>query len=203
MEIIVSNRSALERLDEIIGRALRILEVEPYQGKGHDPGAGVLSRKSSRSPHHNDHRMYVRNSPGDGNALGEKGSQSKVDPSDPVDAHQSEEITSPDEIIYGVLLVPDEADLDGDRFPAEIISKACKDYSTRLEADEQHKFSNPDLEVTDSFISTDGYAINGHPVKPGSWVVGIRTKDQSVIDKVKSGDYRGLSIEGTAVMKQR
>jgi 2'-5' RNA ligase len=107
------------------------------------------------------------------------------------------------EIIYGVLLVPDEPDLEGDQFPADMVRQACEDYSNKLEADEQHRFANPDLEVADSFIAPEGYQIDGNTVKPGSWVVGIKTQDPEVIAKVKSGDYRGLSIDGTAVVRAR
>jgi 2'-5' RNA ligase len=112
---------------------------------------------------------------------------------------QEVEHTAP--IIYGVLLVPDTPDLDGDRFPAEVIAKACAEYSNRLEADEQHRFANPDLEVVDSFIAPEGYKLAGNPVQSGSWIVGIRSTDPAVIDKVKHGDYRGLSIDGSAVVR--
>ena len=119
-------------------------------------------------------------------------------------------IISPDQdhggkkIIYGVLIVPDEPDLDGTIFSADVIARACAEYSNSMQPDENHKdIDNPGLNIADSFISTDGYELNGHKVKPGSWIVGIRTDDPDVIAKVRSGDYGGLSIEGAASVISR
>ena len=108
------------------------------------------------------------------------------------------------QIIYGVLIVPNEADLDGTIFSQEVINKACAEYSNTIQSDENHQdVNNPGLDIADSFIAPDGYEIDGHPVKPGSWIIGIRTNDPKVIEKVRNGDYKGLSIEGTASVEKR
>lgn len=111
------------------------------------------------------------------------------------------ESDGPTYMIYGVALVPDEPDLDGDVFSAEVIRRACERFSTRPPADEKHRYENPELDVVESFIAPEGYSLAGHPIKAGSWIVGIKTDDPSVIDKVRNGTYTGLSIDGYAVVK--
>ncbi len=108
------------------------------------------------------------------------------------------------QMIYGVLIVPDEPDLDGTIFSQDVINKECTKYSHTLKPDENHQdVENPGLDIADSFIAPEGYEIDGHPVKPGSWIVGIRTNDPTVMEKVRKGVYQGLSIEGTASVQAR
>jgi 2'-5' RNA ligase len=138
-----------------------------------------------------------------------KGTWSLIrDEGQPIWTMQREAIRESGAIIHGIALVPDEPDLDGDVFPAEVIADACQEFNKKLAenpelADEQHKIENPRLSIVDSFIAPEGYELDGLPIKPGSWIIGIRSDDPDVIDKVKSGDYRGLSIDGEALVKHR
>lgn len=171
------------------------------QEKLHESRTSVFSQQVRRHPDHVDPDAGVSDLPGRG------GVSVSPDEAAEVDAVDLAGLVAPggagDTIVYGVLLVPDEPDLEGDRFPAEVVRRTCERYSTNLPIEEEHKRFNPNLDVVDSFISPAGYAIEGHPVKPGSWVVGIRTQDQEVIDKITRGDYQGLSIEGSATVRPR
>lgn len=104
-------------------------------------------------------------------------------------------------IIYGVLLVPDVPDLEGDAFSSEVIARACEKFKRDIEVDEEHKYNNEQLRVVDSFLAPEDYSIDGNEVKAGSWVVGIKAMDPEVIRKIKSGEFRGLSIDGTAMVR--
>ncbi len=174
------------------------------QEKLHESRAGMFSSNNIRSTETSLDGIDLSDVHERNGLLGEEGEESELDREIRNIIKQGlyikeSDITGP--IVYGVLLVPDEPDLEGDQFSIDIIKSACEKYSNKLQVDEQHRFANPELEVVDSFIAPDGYTIEGNAVKPGSWVVGIRTEDQDVIDKIRRGDYRGLSIEGSATVR--
>jgi len=219
------SKNLLRELDEQLTEAIRLLQegasfpligllsnmanITKYPEKDNDSRTVLFHSKSGRHSGSRDNGVGPtgsngRSSSSDKNVKKEEGLEKKIS-IDNIGYHglYIKESDQGDDIIYGVLLVPDEDDLDGDNFPAEVIARACTKYSDKLKADEQHKYANPELEVVDSFISPEGYNIDGNPVKTGSWVVGIKTDDQEVVRKVKSGEYKGLSVEGNAVVRSR
>ena len=90
-------------------------------------------------------------------------------------------------LVYGTFLVPDVEDLQGDIISKEDIIKAAHlfmlDYQ---QIGEVHKTINPDCKVVESYIDPD----------TGEWKGVIKVFDDTVWDKVKSGEYESFSVGG-------
>ena len=175
------------------------------QEKLHESRGTIFNRKSSGTNILHDSGMGLHRDDGPSNVYSHNDTMLETeDGTDFAGISSGSDSPKGNQIIYGVLIVPDEADLDGTIFSQEVINRACAEYSNTIESDENHQdINNPGLDIADSFIAPENYEIDGHPVKPGSWIIGIRTNDEEVIRKVKNGDYKGLSIEGTASVEKR
>lgn len=105
------------------------------------------------------------------------------------------------QIVYGVVLAPNEIDSQDDFMEPEEIEKAAHKYllqsrvigsehSKAIQADPVESFIAPqDFEVTDGQYGPQ-------PVKKGSWVLGIKVTDPDEWQKIKSGEYTGFSVGG-------
>lgn len=117
----------------------------------------------------------------------------------------------------GIVLVPDEPDLQGDIYGKPTIRRAADifmaDYqNTALQHnvkpgdiaafhDEHPELYNGKILIVDSFVIPDemgDVTINGHLVKAGTWLMGHRWVDDALWADVKAGKYTGLSMGGFA-----
>ncbi|HEY3875550.1 MAG TPA: XkdF-like putative serine protease domain-containing protein [Candidatus Kapabacteria bacterium] len=103
-------------------------------------------------------------------------------------------------IIYGVVYEPDTTDTQGDWADAPTIERAAHDFLIKGKVrmvDTMHDYTPIDGGVVESFIK-NGEANNYPDAKDGAWLVAIKPDDMTKM-KVKSGEYRGISLSGTAL----
>lgn len=117
----------------------------------------------------------------------------------------------------GIVLVPDEPDLQGDVYDAPTVRRAADifmaDYQNTglqhnvkpaaIEAfrDEHPELYNGKILIVDSFVipvEMGDVTINGRVVKVGTWLMGHRWIDPALWADVKAGKYTGLSMGGFA-----
>lgn len=115
------------------------------------------------------------------------------------------EITAPliadqsQQIVYGVVLTPDQVDSQGDTVTAQEIEKAAHKWLVEYRKhDVQHDGNAAAMEPVESFIAPADLSISGPPVLKGAWVIGVHVNDAGTWDRVQKGELTGFSIGGTA-----
>lgn len=103
-------------------------------------------------------------------------------------------------ILYGIVYVPDEVDLQGDFASADDIQKMA--YLFMKEArtnnvDQQHNFVPGDGFVAESWIIKESDSVFPD-IPKGAWAVAIQIENEDTWQKIKSGEISGLSMAGTA-----
>jgi site-specific DNA-adenine methylase len=105
-------------------------------------------------------------------------------------------------LVYGVALVPDVVDAQGDVITAAAIAKAAHDFVMRYGKDTliglQHKFFDRKLAMVESYLAPVDLDLGGQKITAGSWVLAVKVLDDDVWAGVKSGQIRGFSIGGVA-----
>lgn len=103
--------------------------------------------------------------------------------------------------VYGVVMEPDETDTQGDTQDATEIRQAAHKFLEDFgNIGLQHQtFVTGRVKILESFIAPEGFSINGHTVKKGSWIMGVRVLDDVLWKAVKDGSLTGFSIGGKAV----
>lgn len=99
------------------------------------------------------------------------------------------------QIVYGVFLVPEKADHDGDVISEEDIEKVAHDFLVEYRAiDEMHK-NIVAAEIVESGIAwEDKLDYYGKKLKKGTWFGAIKIMDKDVWEKVLSGEYKAFSV---------
>lgn len=104
------------------------------------------------------------------------------------------------QIVYGVVLAPNEEDLQGDWMTPEEIEKTAHFFMmngrTIGKAHETKCLAVP----VESYIAPIDIPFDGQYgeqiVKKGSWVLGVKVLDPTEWQKVKDGEYTGFSVGG-------
>jgi len=103
-------------------------------------------------------------------------------------------------VVYGIVYSPGEVDSQGDMATAEEIEKAAYAFmkNARIDkVDDDHDY-DPDVGfVGETWLTKENDSI--FPDEPtGSWAVGIKVENDETWALVKSGEYNGLSMAGSA-----
>lgn len=108
------------------------------------------------------------------------------------------------QIVYCVVLSPDEIDEDDDYMFAEDIEKAAHDYllNSRVIGDTHGKQAA--AAPVESYICPADCEWTSGPygpqvVKKGAWVIGIRIFDKNLWEAVKNGEYQSVSVGGAGL----
>jgi hypothetical protein len=101
-------------------------------------------------------------------------------------------------LVYGVALIPNKVDLQGDIVEVEEIEKAAHDYMIRSRNIDVMHSQNAECYVVESYIAPCDFVMNHQKVTKGSWVLVVKVLDDKVWQAVKAGELRGFSIYGTA-----
>lgn len=102
------------------------------------------------------------------------------------------------QIVYGVVLVPDLVDSQGDVVSKEEIEKAAHSFLVRARKhDVQHSDAPAAVETVESYIAPADFELGGKKVLKGSWVMGVHVSDPEIWGQVKKGELDGFSIGGT------
>jgi len=99
-------------------------------------------------------------------------------------------------IVYGVFLVPEKADHDGDVISADDIEKVAHGFLIEYrDIDEMHKKETTDADIIESAIAWDeGLNYYGKKLTKGTWFGAIKIRDEEVWQKVLTGKYKAFSV---------
>lgn len=102
------------------------------------------------------------------------------------------------QIVYGVVLVPDQVDSQGDVVSKAEIEKAAHSFLVRSRKhDVQHSDQPAQVETVESYVAPQDMEVGGQKVVKGSWVMAVHVSDPDVWQKVQKRDLDGFSIGGT------
>jgi hypothetical protein len=103
--------------------------------------------------------------------------------------------------VLGVVLEPEEEDAQGDIYSAEEVRQTAHKFMDEFRniGYMHDKIVNKKVAILESFLSPEGFSINEKSVKKGTWLLGLRIKDDSLWTQIKSGEITGLSIGGSAI----
>lgn len=108
------------------------------------------------------------------------------------------------QIVYGVVLAPDEIDEQSDYMRAEDIEASAHDYLRKSRTVGRRHSGTVDADVVESYIAPQDLTFAEGPhgpqmVKKGSWVLGVKVHDPAEWDKVQNGEYQAFSVGGFGV----
>ncbi|MGA9099185.1 MAG: XkdF-like putative serine protease domain-containing protein [Methanotrichaceae archaeon] len=104
------------------------------------------------------------------------------------------------DIIYSIVAQPSpHIDLQKDEISREEIRKASYGFmTTSQEINDSHTSKILPVSVVENWISKDSGTLGGEPYTTGSWILGLKINESSLLSKVYNGDYNGVSLEGKA-----
>lgn len=102
--------------------------------------------------------------------------------------------------VYGVVLAPDEVDLQKDWMTPEEIEKTAHFWMLQgANVGDSHE-ELAKAKCVESYIAPTDFVGDGQygsqPVKKGSWVLGVKIMDKGMWEGVKNGEYTGFSVGG-------
>jgi SAM-dependent methyltransferase len=105
------------------------------------------------------------------------------------------------QIVYGVVLAPNETDLQEDWMRPEEIEKTAHFFMMNGQTiGREHQEKAAKVVPVESYIAPVDFPCEGQygdqMVKKGSWVLGVKVMDPEDWEKVKSGEYTGFSVGG-------
>lgn len=104
------------------------------------------------------------------------------------------------QIVYGVVLAPNEIDAQDDFMTPDDIEKAAHGYLQNSRVVGSGHTKPIEAYPVESFIAPQDFEVHGQygnqPVKKGSWVLGVKVEDPEEWQKVASGEYTGFSVGG-------
>lgn len=108
------------------------------------------------------------------------------------------------QICYGVVLIPDTEDLQGDVISAEEIEKTAHAYMENARQIKDRHGKGTEAVPIESYIAPQELYFSGGPyggqqVKKGSWVLGVKVADPELWRKIETGEYQGFSVGGVGV----
>jgi hypothetical protein len=100
-------------------------------------------------------------------------------------------------VALGVVLEPEETDSQKDIYSSKEVRLAAERFGGTIGF--MHQTALSSAELLGSYIARRAFGINGEPVKRGTWLALIKFNDAKLWDKIKCGEFTGLSIGGTAI----
>ena len=99
------------------------------------------------------------------------------------------------QIAYGIFLVPEKADYDGDVISEEDIEKVAHDFMVEYRTiDEMHR-QVTEADIVESAIAwQDELDYFGKKLKRGTWFGAIKVRNKEVWEKIEQGVYKGFSV---------
>lgn len=105
------------------------------------------------------------------------------------------------QIVYGVVLSPNEVDAQDDWMTSDDIEKAAHTYLSKSRiVGSGHTKKVEGANVVESYIAPQDFQTQGQygsqTVKQGSWVLAVKILDPQEWKKVQTGEYTGFSVGG-------
>lgn len=99
-------------------------------------------------------------------------------------------------LVYGIVLVPDVEDLQGDIVSKEDIEAAAHDYLVNSRLIKAQHRAPTDADVVESYVSTVDIQMGKGIAPAGSWIMVTKVHSNAMWDAIKKGDITGYSIGG-------
>lgn len=104
-------------------------------------------------------------------------------------------------LVYGVVLIPDVTDAQGDVISPQDVQEAAHKFIDDLYLNKSCLGDNHTSEAknsypVESYIAPQDLKINNKKVSKGSWILVSKVLDKRIWRKIKDGTYTGYSIGG-------
>lgn len=106
--------------------------------------------------------------------------------------------------VFGVVLVPETVDSQGDIYSEEEIRKTMYRFMERYQRfGLQHRTIRPDILPLECYQAPMDIPeeVFGQPIKKGTWLLRVRIQSDAIWRDVKSGKITGFSIGGSAIRR--
>lgn len=107
--------------------------------------------------------------------------------------------------VFGVVLVPDEVDSQGETYTADEVRKAAHSFMEHFGGiiKVMHQGRAIDgIKVIETYVTKQKEAHGGETLPVGTWLMGTRVQDDELWMAVKRGEFTGYSIGGTALRER-
>ena len=105
-------------------------------------------------------------------------------------------------LVYGLVLVPDVEDLQGDIVSKEDIEAAAHDYLVHSRLIKAQHRAPTDADVVESYITTVDVQLGKGVAPAGSWIMVTKVHSAAMWEAIKKGDITGYSIGGIGTREQ-
>lgn len=107
--------------------------------------------------------------------------------------------------VFGVVLLPDEVDGQGEIYSAEEVRKAAHSFMEFFGGTIKlmHRGRPVDgVKVLETYLTKQQESHGGESFPVGTWLMAVRVQDDDLWADVKAGDFTGFSIGGTALRER-
>ena len=105
-------------------------------------------------------------------------------------------------LIYGIVLVPDVEDLQGDICSKEDIQEAAHEYLVKSRLIKAQHRAPTDAEVVECYIAPIDIPIGKGIAPAGSWVMVTKVNSEAMWTAIKKGEITGYSIGGRGTREE-
>ena len=100
------------------------------------------------------------------------------------------------QLVYGVVLEPEQVDSQDDIISAQEIEKTAHSYLKNSRIVGKSHIEKADASVVESYLAPTDFELNNEVVLKGSWVLVTKIEDADLWQEVKKGEYNAFSIGG-------
>jgi len=115
---------------------------------------------------------------------------------------KTEEVSKEERYVFGVVLVPDEADAQGDIYDEHEVRKAAHSFmelhSGSLKLMHKGETLDDAAKVLETYVTKQEESHDSETYPIGTWLMASRIIDDGLWSDVKSGEFTGYSIGGSA-----
>jgi len=147
------------------------------------------------------------------------GVQPTFDPDDPLDALLPSDLksklamvvpqsvrflkrdSSDERYVFGVVLIPNETDAQGDIYSVEDVRKAAHSFMENGQRSKIMHSGRPvqGITVLETYLSKQSETHAGETFPEGTWFLGVRVNNDDIWNAIKRGSFTGFSMGGTAI----
>ena len=97
-----------------------------------------------------------------------------------------------------------DVDLHGDIASEDSIKKSAHNYlkNQEMKSKLQHQTDTEDIALVESYILEEEKTFNEIRVKKGAWIGKFQVNSEELKEKIKNGDYLGVSIGAKALVEE-
>jgi hypothetical protein len=104
--------------------------------------------------------------------------------------------------VFGIVLVPDQEDGDGDSYTKEAVREACYEFNKDFMNQSyrhNHMLTKNQVSIIESYVAPCEMKFGERVVKDGTWLMRSAVNDVALREEVKTGKLKGFSIGGFGV----